>query len=273
MSIAARSIFILFVCLLALIATTYAQDTNGSIEGTVVDKSGLALTDATVTVTSLTTGLTYNQKTDASGAFAFLSVPVGDYRVAVAIQDFAPWSEPSLHLNVGQKLRLPITLDVAGTAVTVDVTGSAEIVQTSSVVLGSVITGKEVSDLPLNGRTFSQLGLLQPGVRPMTAGLTEQGGSRRSGHAYSINGQRPESNNFLVDGTRTVNRIDGGFVFKQPMDSIVEFKILTHTAPAEYGGTSGGITTIVTRSGATSYTAHCTSSSATMSSMPRTTSR
>ena len=111
------------------------------------------------------------------------------------------------------------------------------------------MTQRELTDLPLNGRNFAQLGLLQLGVVPMTAGLTEEGGERRSGHAYIVNGQRPESNNYLLDGARVVNRIDWGFGLKPPIDVIDEFKILTHTAPPEYGGASGGNASDVTRTG------------------------
>ncbi len=140
-------------------------------------------------------------------------------------------------------------MNLEGNRETVTVEESAALVQTSANVLGNVITRQEVAELPLNGRNFSQLGQLQLGVVPMTAGLTEQGGSRRSGHAYIVNGQRPESNNFLIDGARVVNRIDGGYALKPPIDAIDEFKILTHTAPAEYGGASGANTSVVTRAG------------------------
>ena len=97
------------------------------------------------------------------------------------------------------------------------------------------MTGRELVELPLNGRNFTQLGLLQPGVAPMTAGLAEAGGSLRGGQAYAVNGQRPESNNYLLDGVTNVNRVDGGYALKTPVDAIHEFRILTETAPAEYG--------------------------------------
>jgi hypothetical protein len=97
------------------------------------------------------------------------------------------------------------------------------------------------------------LGLLQPGVAPLTAGLAEAGGSLRAGQAYSVNGQRPESNNYLLDGVTNVNRVDGGYALRTPVDAIQEFRILTETAPAEYGGTSGATTTVVTRSGTNAY--------------------
>ena len=129
------------------------------------------------------------------------------------------------------------------------VDGDAGLVDTVSSTLGKVVTNKEILDLPLNGRNFTQLGLLQAGVAPLPAGLQESGGSLRSGQGYSVNGQRPESNAYRVDGASNVNRSDGGFALRIPVDAISEFRILTHTAPAEYGGTSGSTTTVVTRSG------------------------
>ena len=104
-------------------------------------------------------------------------------------------------------------------------------------------------DLPLNGRNFTQLGLLQPGVVPLTPGLAEAGGSLREGQAYAVNGQRPESNNFLIDGANNFNGVDGGFVLKPPVDAITELRILTHNASAEFGQSLGSTTNIIARSG------------------------
>ena len=115
--------------------------------------------------------------------------------------------------------------------------------------LGKTVSEREVLDLPLNGRNFTQLGLLQPGVVPLTPGLAEAGGSLREGQAYAVNGQRPESNNFLIDGANNFNGVDGGFVLKPPVDAITEFRILTHNASAEFGQSLGSTTNIITRSG------------------------
>jgi hypothetical protein len=108
-------------------------------------------------------------------------------------------------------------------------------------------------DLPLNGRDFTQLGLLQTGVVPLTPGLIESGGPAREGQAYAVNGQRPESNNFLIDGADNFDTVDGGLVMKPPIDAIAEFRILTHTANAEFGHSTGSTTNIVTRSGTNDY--------------------
>jgi hypothetical protein len=112
---------------------------------------------------------------------------------------------------------------------------------------------REILDLPLDGRNFSQLGVLQPGVVPLTPGLLEAGGPARENEGYAVDGQRPESNNFLIDGADNVSSVDGGFVLKPPIDAIEEFHILTHNANAEFGRNTGSTTNIVTRSGTNSF--------------------
>ncbi|MEI9970935.1 MAG: hypothetical protein WDO73_02160 [Ignavibacteriota bacterium] len=112
---------------------------------------------------------------------------------------------------------------------------------------------KQALDLPLNGRDLTQLGLLQPGVAPMTAGLAEAGGISRSGQAYAVNGARPESNNYLLDGASNVDSVNGGYALRVPVDSVDEFRILTLNAPAEYGETSGATTSMVTKTGGNAF--------------------
>ena len=131
----------------------------------------------------------------------------------------------------------------------VTVSGGAQLVDTSSNALGRVVTGRELVDLPLNGRNFTQLGLLQTGVAPLTAGVATAGGSLRQGQAYAVNGMRPEQNIYLVDGAQNMNRMDGGYAVRIPVDAIAEFRILTQSAPPEYGGTGGATTSVVTRGG------------------------
>ena len=124
---------------------------------------------------------------------------------------------------------------------------------TTTNALGRVVTGRELVDLPLNGRNFTQLGLLQTGVAPLTAGVATAGGSLRQGQAYAVNGMRPESNMYLVDGGQNLNRMDGGYALKLPVEAIAEFRILTQSAPPEYGGTGGATTSVITRSGGNQF--------------------
>lgn len=240
-------LILMSVCLISVRA--HAQEPSGALEGEVVDQTGAAVLGCVVTVVHERTGITRKLETGEAGAFVFPVLAVGEYSLTAEKPGFAPARQPSIRLSLNQTLRLHLVLEVASSEQSLQVEAVPELVQTSSNVLGNVVADRQVTDLPLNGRNFAQLGLLQLGVVPMTSGLVEQGGERRSGHAYIVNGQRPESNNYLVDGARAVNRIDGGFALKMPIDAIDEFKILTHTAPPEYGGTSGGTTSVVTKSG------------------------
>jgi hypothetical protein len=227
----------------------FAQDPTAVVEGEVRDQSGGAIQNASVEVRNLDTGVAQRQRTTAQGGFRFPLLAVGRYELTIEAENFAKVVRTPIALNVGEVVRLPVRLQVAAAQETIVVEGDTPLVDTASNTLGRVVTGREIYELPLNGRNFTQLGLLQSGVAPLTAGVATAGGSLRAGHAYAVNGQRPESNNFLVDGARTVNRLDGGFALRVPVDAVAEFKILTHTAPPEYGGTSGATTSVVTRAG------------------------
>lgn len=235
----------------AAVASTWltAQDPVATLEGVVQDPSGRAVSQARVTAKELNKATTRTTLTGEDGAFRLPVLPVGEYEVAVEAAGFARFEQRPVHLSVSQAVQLPVSLSLAASTQTVNITADAAPVETASNVLGKTVTTREILDLPLNGRNFAQLGLLQAGVSPVTTGVGTAGGSLRTGQAYAVNGQRPESNNFLLDGAKNVNRMDGGFVLRIPVDAIAEFRILTHTATAEYGGTSGSTTSVVTKSG------------------------
>jgi hypothetical protein len=144
-------------------------------------------------------------------------------------------------------VRVDVVMSLASQQESVSVNSDANLVDTASNTLGKVVTNKEILDLPLNGRNFTQLGLLQAGVAPLPTGLQQSGGSLRNGQGYGVNGQRPEWNAYRVDGASNINRMDGGFALRIPVEAISEFRILTHTAPPEYGRTSGSTTSVVTQ--------------------------
>lgn len=235
--------------LLLICLPLIGQDPVASIEGEVHDPTGAAVSGAVVSIRNLDTGYQLRQITSTVGFYKIALIPIGAYRVTVESPGFARFQQEPVRLNVSQTARLDVSLSLAAQADTVTVVGDAGLVDTSTNTLGSVVTSKEVLDLPLNGRNFTQLGLLQAGVAPLTAGIQQSGGSLRSGQGYAVNGQRPESNSYRLDGASNINRMDGGFALRVPVDAIAEFRILTHTAPPEYGGASGSITTVVTRSG------------------------
>ena len=161
---------------------------------------------------------------------------------------FRKYVQEGISLSVDQVAQVPVHLEVGLPQQTVQVKADAGLLATTN-DLGETVNDSETVDLPLNGRNFSQLGLLLPGTAPLTQGLQLAGGSMRGGQSYAVNGMRPESNEFLVDGAENYNSINAGFVLKPPPDAISEFRILTNTASAEFGHNAGSSTNIVTRSG------------------------
>jgi hypothetical protein len=239
------------VCLIVVLAGTnaFAQQITGSIRGAVTDPSGAVVEGASVSARQDETGLTRSSTTDRLGAYILLELPVGHYQLVVEGKSFHKYVQQGITLNVNERATVPVRLTVGGENEKVEVTADAELIQNTVTSLGTVVSQRDVLDLPLNGRNFTQLGLLQPGVVPLTPGLAEAGGSLRASQAYAVNGQRPESNNFLIDGANNFNGVDGGFVLKPPVDAVTEFRILTHNANPEFGNSLGSTTNIITRSG------------------------
>ena len=234
-------------------SSSFAQDTTGAIEGDVTDKTASAIVGARIVATNLETGFSKETTTNADGFYRLLQLPVGRYSVTISDPQFAALVRQPIQVNVSQTSRVNAKLELRSLAESVTVTGDAQLVETSTNALGRIVTGSELVDLPLNGRNFTQLGLLQTGVAPLTAGVTTAGGSLRQGQSYAVNGMRPEQNMYLVDGAQNVNRMDGGYALKLPVEAIAEFRILTQSAPPEYGGTGGATTSVVTRSGGNQF--------------------
>jgi hypothetical protein len=226
-----------------------AQQITASIRGTVVDTSGGVVQGASINVKQTETGLTRTTMTDRTGSYVLLELPVGHYQLRVEAKDFQGYIQQGITLNVDETATIPVHLVVGAESQQVQVTADAQIIQDTVTSLGKVVLEREILDLPLDGRNFSQLGTLQPGVVPLTPGLKQAGSSLREGQSYAVNGQRPESNNFLIDGANNFNGVDGGFVLKPPVDAIAEFRILTHNSTAEFGNSLGSTTNIITKSG------------------------
>ncbi len=244
-----------FVMLLAIFCAPgiRAQEISASIRGTVTDESGGAVNGAKVTAINADTGWQRTAVTNAQGAYLLVELPVGRYRVEAEAQGLKKYVQEGISLDVNQQATVAVHLAVGTETQQVQVTSDAPIIETTSTNLGQTVGEREILDLPLNGRDFTQLGLLQTGVVPLTPGLLEAGGPAREGQAYAVNGQRPESNNFLIDGADNFDTVDGGLVMKPPIDAIAEFRILTHTANAEFGTVPDRRPNIITRSGTNDY--------------------
>lgn len=233
----------------AAATAAFAQDPTGAIEGVVTDPSGAVVANARVLARHLGTGLTRETNSGSTGLYRLVSLPIGSYSVVINAPQLAETMREPVTVTVNETVRLNVQLGLSRVTEGVTVAGGAQLVDAATTALGRVVTGRELVDLPLNGRNFTQLGLLQTGVAPLTAGIATAGGSLRQGQAYAVNGMRPEQNVYLVDGAQNVNRMDGGYALKIPVDAVAEFRILTQGAPAEFGGTAGATTSIVTRSG------------------------
>jgi hypothetical protein len=230
-----------------------AQQITGSIRGTVIDPSGAMVQAAAVTARQTETGLTRAAVTDRQGEYVLVELPIGHYQLEIRAKGFQKYLQQGISLEVNETATVSVHLKVGAETLQVEVQADAALVQSTVSSLGETVMEREILDLPLDGRNFSQLGLLQPGVVPLTPGLLQAGGPARQNQAYAVDGQRPESNNFLIDGADNVSSVDGGFVLKPPIDAIAEFKILSHNANAEFGRNTGSTTNIVTRSGANSF--------------------
>jgi hypothetical protein len=237
--------------LCAFVATPPAQADNlyASIRGTVTDPSGAVVPDAKMTATNIATGLSYNVTSDKDGLFAFLQLPIGDYSVRAERTGFKTFTAGHIHLDLDQVFNLRVAMEVGVTTETITVEANPAQVETTSMQLGTTVSGTQIVDLPLNGRNWTQLMQLQPGV---------QGGSDRFGTSgtlggYSTNGAETQQNNFLINGTDSNDiSLNTPLVIPSP-DAIGEFNLVTSTINPEYGRNSGAIVNAAIKNGTNSF--------------------
>ncbi len=233
----------------------FGQTVGASIQGTVTDESGATVANAKVEVRNVATGLTQTTATNANGNYRMPLLPSGDYEVRVTAAGFQPHLRRGVTLAVGQDVVADATLAVGQLESLVTVEASAPAVNITSAALSGLVTKDEIRDLPLNGRSFQQLALLQTGVSAALAAGNDAIGGRTP--KISINGARPEQNNFLLDGTdinNVYNKTPGSVAgVLLGVEAILEFQVLTNAYSAEFGRSSGGVINAVTRSGTNSY--------------------
>jgi outer membrane receptor protein involved in Fe transport len=231
--------------LVLLGASVEAQLTTGSILGTVSDPGGGVVAGATVTATQRDTGFTRVGRTDASGAYSFPNLPLGRYDVKVEHEGFKTKIVGPVRLVVDQKLRTDVVLELGRVEETIEVSGSATLLQTDQPDVNQIVQEKEIKALPLNGRDFFSLLLLSNGVQDTS---NDQGGATTN-VTFSVNGMRPEANSVMLDGVQMSSVRESDVDLRPNVDAISEFKVLTSAFSAEYGHTAGGVISIQTRSG------------------------
>jgi hypothetical protein len=246
-----RWLVILGLCLVCS-TLVFAQSTGGRILGGVADSSGAVLGDVKVTATNEATGIVRNTKTNASGDYVFLEVPVGTYTLSFDLSGFKTNVRKNVVLDVNQVITLNMTMQVGASKEIVEVTSEAPLVDTTSTQLGAVVNDRTVTQLPLNARDTYQFLQLQPGVMS-TVGSPNSVvyGSDRAG-AVSVNGGRGRSNNFSVNGGDANDQFVNLPTVQPSPDSIEEFRVLTNTFDAEYGRNSGSVVNVITKSGTNS---------------------
>src|ERR1035437_3780305 len=228
-------------------------EVTGTVQGTVLDSSGAAVANATITLRNLDNGMVRIVKTSATGGYEFLSVPVGEnYSVQVETAGCQKSAQTGIKLDVNQKYRADFSLKVGSIKETVEVSANSAQVDTSNTQLGDVITDKKMTTMPLNGGSYIDLMGLQDGVVPVPsdAAVNDRpvSGNGNSGH-MSVNGQRESANSFLVNGGDVEESVNNGASIVPTLDSIQEFRLLTSSFNAEYGRFSGAIVNVVTKSG------------------------
>jgi Carboxypeptidase regulatory-like domain/TonB dependent receptor-like, beta-barrel len=253
------------VLLLSLMLSPYSAfvmqaDTGGSISGTVTDQTGAVVPDTTVTALNLDTTVQQTTKTNANGFFTLTNLPVGRYEIEIIREGFKPYKRTGLAIDVNAALREDISLTMGEQSEEVVVSDTAVHVETESSQMGEVVTGARITAVALNGRSFTDLLALQPGIVPMSTQQPDSivmagasvaiapSGLLNPGN-QSISGQREDANGFVVNGGDVKELMNGGTSIVPDLDSIAEFRVLTNNFDAEYGNYSGGIVNVVTKSG------------------------
>jgi hypothetical protein len=243
------------VALLFLAMSASAQLPTGTILGVVKDSSGAVVPGANVTIQSSETNQTRTAVTDSSGAYRVPALPVGHYDVKIEHAGFKTETETGLNLEVGQEAVVDIALQVGTAAQTVQVTGEAQQVNTTNSTLGGVVSEQTIADLPLNGRNYVDLTLLQAGIT-QHKDLTNSSGLQ-PGTVFSSNGAPFQSNSFMLDGASLVNTFSvtaaSGTGNTLGVDGIREYKVVTNNLSAEYGMTMGSQTVLVSKGGTNGF--------------------
>ncbi len=243
--------FILLCC-----AVLHAQTFRGSIQGTVTDSSGAAVSAAEVTVTSQETGLTRTSATNDAGEFLVSELPLGTFDVTVKKSGFRTQTVKGIKVQVSVSQRTDVQLAPGTVTETVEVNGQSPLVETSENNLGGTLDSQQIEELPVSGRDFTKLLVMVPGSGGDPSGVADSPGSFG---LFSINGNRGRSNNYLLDGTdmndgyRNLPAINQGGVFGTPatilpIDALEEVSVANSTQ-AEFGRNSGATVNIVTKSG------------------------
>ena len=238
----------------------YSQVTGATLAGTVTDASGAVIAGATISVKNTATGVSRDTTSDSSGLYSMPNITPGDYEVRVTAKGFSTALQSNLNLNVGAQQQLNFSLKVGETSTTVQVTEAAPQVELTSSAVSGQVESEVVRELPLNGRDWTQLATLQPGVKRIETQMstdTSARGHRGFGSELTVSGQRTTFNNYRIDGigvTDYAMAAPGNVIgVVLGVDAIQEFTVLTGGFPAEYGRATGGVVNAISKSGTNQF--------------------
>jgi hypothetical protein len=261
------SCFRILLCLITILifstVTALAQLSTASLNGVVRDSTGAMVAKASVLLRNSDTGVERNTVTNESGTYVFSDINPGRYTLKVSAPSFSTKQVSDFVLAVNQTATIDVSLAAGAQTEVVSVEATTEQLQVSTAELGTVIATKQVNDLPLNGRNFTQLLSLTPGVAPISVGQNSMGG-RIGGFAApiaegaafsfpSINGATNRSNYFLTDGMNNFAAFLSTYAVPPIVDAIQEFKVVSHTDSSEFGSVLGGVVNVVTKSGTNQF--------------------
>lgn len=239
----------LLVCLAGVTTCLQAQTITGSITGTVSDPAGAVVTNARVTATNVATNITTETRTNETGVYSLRFLNVGDYTVAVSADGFKRSSMGPFKLEVNQVARVDVRLEIGDATQIVEVSDVAPILQTETTQTGDTLSSAKLTSIPLKGRNFVSLTLLIPGaVSPNPEGMNNRLGAR----PY-VNGNREQTNNFMLDGVDVNDSIDNRVGYSPNVDALEEVKVLTGNAAADYGNAGGAAVMMTLKSGTNEF--------------------
>lgn len=235
------------VCL--SIAPAYAQEVSAGITGRVTDPSGGSIVGAKVNAKDLDRGTEWPTSTNVDGIYAFPRIPQGRYELKVEVTGFKTYLNPEFVLEVNQRARVDVSMQVGAVTESVEVTGEAPLLQTDTTQVGSTIDNSQIDHTPLISRNPVALSLLTAGVTNPDPNSFNSGQRATGGGRPYVNGNREEANNFLLDGVDNNFTSDDLVSYQPNPDAIEEFKLITNNASAEFGNFQGGIINVIIKSG------------------------
>jgi Carboxypeptidase regulatory-like domain len=243
-------VFLLLVGVLGVLQPAWGQEVTSAIVGTITDPSGAPIANATVTATDTERGIVRTAKTTDSGGYNITRLAPGTYELKVTATGFQTSVHQAFTLVLNQTARVDTQMQVGQVSETVEVTGTAPVLQSQTTEVGSVIDARTSDALPLATRNYVQLTLLTPGVITVDPQSMNKGSNtaEEGGRPY-INGNREQSNNFLLDGVDNNQASDNLLAFTPSPDAIAEFNLITQNASAEFGNYNGGIVNVTIKSG------------------------